>query len=275
MLVVLVGLAAVWVQAQRAGDKEATARALAVAETVAATPDVIAGVQGSDPTAALQPYAERVRAESGTDFVVVMSPAAIRWTHPDPTQIGKRFIGHTESALAGGVVQEQYTGTLGPSARVVVPVTDAGRVVALVSVGIRTSAVGEQVRAQLPGILAAGLVAALLSGLGTALPAEAAAAGRPLVASDSISPHELAAAAGEVRATVVRRKRPRSQPCASQARIAAPSSSRVGGASCSRRVTSVPSPSKKRSGGPGRVTRPSVGCSTSTSRPWLATWSHS
>ncbi|MCU1535910.1 MAG: signal transduction histidine kinase regulating citrate/malate metabolism [Humibacillus sp.] len=169
VLVVLVGLAAVWVQAQRAGDKEAMARALAVAETVAATPDVIDGVQGSDPTAALQPYAERVRAESGTDFVVIMSPAAVRWTHPDPTQIGKRFIGHTESALAGGVVEEQYTGTLGPSARVVVPVEDAGRVVALVSVGIRTSAVGEQVRAQLPGILAAGLVAALLSGLGTAL----------------------------------------------------------------------------------------------------------
>jgi sensor histidine kinase regulating citrate/malate metabolism len=42
-------------------------------------------------------------------------------------------------------------------------------VVALVSVGIRKSAVGEQVRAQLPGILLAGLVVALLSGLGMAL----------------------------------------------------------------------------------------------------------
>ena len=50
------------------------------------------------------------------------------------------------------------------------PISDDGRrVVALVAVGIRKSAVGEQVRAQLPGILLAGLVAALLSGLGTAL----------------------------------------------------------------------------------------------------------
>lgn len=169
VLVVTVGLVGAYGQAQRAGDQQAIARALAVARTVAVTPGVVAAVRGPDPSAALQPYAERVRAESGTDFVVVMSPAGIRWTHPDPTQIGRTFIGHTEAALAGGVVEEDYTGTLGPSSRVVVPVTDAGRVVALVSVGIRKSAVGERVRAQLPGLLLAALVAALLSGLGTAL----------------------------------------------------------------------------------------------------------
>ena len=38
----------------------------------------------------------------------------------------------------------------------------------------------------------------------------------------------------------------------------------AGGAAWSRRVTSAPSASKKRSGGPGSVTVPSVGCSTST-----------
>src|SRR6476661_4067902 len=144
VLVVVAGLAGAYGQAQRAGDQEAIARALAVAETMAATPDVVRAVQGPDPTATLQPYAERVRVESGTDFVVVMGRDAIRYTHPDPNQIGKTFIGHTQEALAGGVVVEDYTGTLGPSERVVVPVTDQGRVVALVSVGIRKSAVGEQ-----------------------------------------------------------------------------------------------------------------------------------
>lgn len=173
VLVVAAGLAGAWVQAQRAGDQEAMARALAVAETIASTPEVVSAVQAPDPTARLQPFAEQVRKDTATDFVVVMSTDAIRWTHPDPTQIGKRFIGHTEAARAGGVVEEDYTGTLGPSARVVVPVRagpDAGSpVVALVSVGIRKSAVGEQVRAQLPNILLAGLGAALLSGLGMAL----------------------------------------------------------------------------------------------------------
>lgn len=169
VLVVVAGLAGAYGQAQRAGDQQAIARARAVAVTVAATPEVVRAVQGSDPTSALQPYAERVRVASGTDFVVVMSRDAIRWTHPDPAQIGKRFIGHTEQALAGGEVEEDYTGTLGPSSRVVEPVTDDGRVVALVSVGIRKAAVGERVRAQLPGLLLAGLVAAVLSGLGTGL----------------------------------------------------------------------------------------------------------
>src|SRR6478736_6000940 len=169
VLVVGAGLVGAYGQAQRAGDQQAMARALAVAETMAATPSVIAAVQGPNPSAALQPYAERVRVDSGTDFVVVMSRDAIRYTHPDPSQIGKPFIGHTAEALAGGVVEEDYTGTLGPSSRVVVPVTDAGKVVAMVSVGIRKSAVGERVRAQLPVLLLAGLVAALLSGLGTAL----------------------------------------------------------------------------------------------------------
>ncbi|GAA5019181.1 sensor histidine kinase [Terrabacter aeriphilus] len=169
VLVVVAGLAGAYGQAQRAGDQQAIARARAVAVTVASTPEVVRAVQGSDPTSALQPYAERVRVASGTDFVVVMSRDAIRWTHPDPTQIGKRFIGHTEEALAGGEVEEDYTGTLGPSSRVVEPVTDDGRVVALVSVGIRKAAVGERVRAQLPGLLLAGLVAAVLSGLGTGL----------------------------------------------------------------------------------------------------------
>ena len=70
-----------------------------------------------------------------------MSTDGIRYTHPDRRQIGKQFIGHIATAAQGGVVVEDYTGTLGPSRRVVVPVRDGGRVVALVSVGIRKAAV--------------------------------------------------------------------------------------------------------------------------------------
>ncbi len=168
-LVVGAGLLGAYLQAQRSTTAQATARTTAVAEAVAATPDVIDAVQAPNPTATLQPYAERVRLETGTDFVVIMSTDGIRYTHPDRRQIGKRFIGHIATAAQGGVVVEDYTGTLGPSRRVVVPVRDGGRVVALVSVGIRKAAVAERLSGQLPGLLLAGLAAALLSGLGTAL----------------------------------------------------------------------------------------------------------
>ncbi len=174
VVVVAAGLAGTFVQAQHAGEEEAIARATAVAETGAATPAVVTAVEGSSPSATLQPYAERVRLESGTDFVVIMDRDGKRFTHTDPAQIGRTFIGHTVAALSGGIVVEDYTGTLGPSARVVLPIVDRAKpageqVVALVAVGIRKSAVGERVRAQLPGILLAGLAAAALSGLGTAL----------------------------------------------------------------------------------------------------------
>lgn len=168
-LVVGAGLLGAYLQAQRSTTAQATARTTAVAEAVAATPDVVDAVQAPNPTATLQPYAERVRLETGTDFVVIMSTNGIRYTHPDRRQIGKRFIGHIATAAQGGVVVEDYTGTLGPSRRVVVPVRDGGRVVALVSVGIRKTAVAERLSGQLPGLLLAGLAAALLSGLGTAL----------------------------------------------------------------------------------------------------------
>ena len=169
VLVVGVGPLGAYAQAQRAGTQEATARATAVAETVASTPDVVDAVQDGDPAAVLQPFAEDVRAETGTDFVVIMSPTGIRYTHPDPAQIGGQFLGHIAAARAGGTVVEDYTGTLGPSRRVVVPVRrrrPGGRA------GRRRDPQGgggERLRGQLPGLLLAGLAAALLSGLGTAL----------------------------------------------------------------------------------------------------------
>ena len=168
-LVVGAGLLGAYLQTQRSATAQATARATSVAEAVAVTPDVVQAVQTSDPSAVLQPYAERVRAETGTDFVVVMSTAGIRYTHPDPQQIGRRFLGHIAEAASGGTVVEDYTGTLGPSRRVVVPVRDGDRVVALVAVGIRKAEVAERLGDQVPGLLLAGMAAALLSGLGTAL----------------------------------------------------------------------------------------------------------
>ena len=65
------------------------------AESLAASPTVRAGApHGAEPTALLQPYAERVRQSTLLrSFVVVMSPDGIRWTHPDTSQIGGRDLG--------------------------------------------------------------------------------------------------------------------------------------------------------------------------------------
>ena len=49
----------------------------------------------------------------------------IRYTHPNPDNIGKPFVGDLGGAPDGEVFTEQATGTLGPSVRAVVPVRDA------------------------------------------------------------------------------------------------------------------------------------------------------
>ncbi len=168
-VVVAAGIAAAYVQAREAAATAADRQALAVARSVAELPEVVAAA--TDPaltpaarTAALQPLAEEVRARTGTSFVVVMGTDGTRWTHPDTRQIGRTFVGHTEEAVAGRDFSETYTGTLGESVRAVVPVRDgrddgAGDVVALVSVGIPTAAVGAEVARQVPVLLGAGLVA--------------------------------------------------------------------------------------------------------------------
>lgn len=57
------------------------------------------------------------------DFITIMNPDGVRYTHPDPAKIGGKFLGNTAEALAGRLFTETWTGTLGPSVRAVAPVS--------------------------------------------------------------------------------------------------------------------------------------------------------
>ncbi|MEU0742405.1 sensor histidine kinase [Streptomyces sp. NPDC006134] len=150
-------------QAEDAAGRQATA----VARAIADSPSVREAIRTPDPTAALQPYALQVMRDTGVDFVTIMNPRGIRWTHPDTGQIGRPFRGHIGPALEGGTFTETYTGTLGPSVRAVTPVRDGGRVVGLVSAGIKVEEISKRVRDQLTALLgvAAGVLA--LGAVGT------------------------------------------------------------------------------------------------------------
>ncbi|HYQ66313.1 sensor histidine kinase [Actinophytocola sp.] len=122
---------------------------VAVATTIADTPAIVDAVEAPDPSVVLQPFTNRVLDDTGIDFVTIMDTNGRRWTHPDPGQIGARYLGHIEQALAGHVFVETYTGTLGPSIRAVAPIRDGRKIVALVSVGITLDAIAGQVRDRL------------------------------------------------------------------------------------------------------------------------------
>ncbi|TXS21230.1 sensor histidine kinase [Streptomyces sp. ms191] len=151
------------------GQAEETARrqSHATATAVAESPAVLEAARSGHPTALLQPYAESLRHHSGVTFVVIMAPDGTRWTHPEPDQIGRTYLGHIEPALRGRTFSETHLGVLGPSVRTVAPVLDQGRVVALVSAGITIEKISEQVREQVTALLGMAGAALALGGVGT------------------------------------------------------------------------------------------------------------
>ncbi|WP_235536122.1 sensor histidine kinase [Nocardioides sp. Root190] len=168
LLLVLIGILMASYDARRDSRSRATQRAVAVAQTVADSPTVSEALASVDPTPQLQPWTERVRRDTDTDFVVVMALDRTRYTHTDPTQIGRPFVGDLGGAPEGEVFTQEYTGTLGPSVRSVVPVEDDGRVVALVSVGITVSDINRGLRRDVTIVaLVGGLV--LIVGVGGAV----------------------------------------------------------------------------------------------------------
>ncbi|MEV7691227.1 ATP-binding protein [Streptomyces bungoensis] len=149
-------------QAVGAARRQATA----VARSIADSPSVRAAIHTARPSATLQPYAMKVQRDTGVDFVTIMTPEGIRWTHPSPQEIGKRFIGTIAPAQRGHTFTETYTGTLGPSVRAVTPVVEHGHVIGLVSAGIKVEAISQRIQQQVTalfgvaaGILALGAVA--------------------------------------------------------------------------------------------------------------------
>ncbi|WP_123975486.1 SpoIIE family protein phosphatase/ATP-binding protein [Streptomyces sp. Ag109_O5-1] len=170
LVLVAAAVAALLLESRNDAEREAQKRSLAVAASVASDPTVQRALTEAHPSAVLQQQAEETRKRSGVDFVVVMSPTGIRYTHPNPAQIGQHYIGNIAAAQHGGIVTETTVGTLGPSVRTVVPVTDSqGKVIGLVSAGIAISQVSLAAGREMPLVLtAAGVVLTAATG-GSAL----------------------------------------------------------------------------------------------------------
>ncbi|WP_210581682.1 sensor histidine kinase [Streptomyces sp. GESEQ-4] len=148
-------------------EDAARRQAMGVARSVADSPSVREAIRTPDPSARLQPYALQVIEDADVDFVTIMNTKGIRWTHPDPAQIGQPFLGHIARALRGESFTETYTGTLGPSVRAVTPVEDGGKVVGLVSAGIKVEAISKRVQGQLTALIGVAAGALALGAVGT------------------------------------------------------------------------------------------------------------
>jgi two-component system CitB family sensor kinase len=164
LLVVVVGAMAAILVIRTQLDRSYEGRSFAVADSVAALPEVREAVRAGDPKAILQPLAERIRLATGATFIVITDEEGIRFTHPNPERIGEMVSTDPEPALSGVRWSGTQEGTLGVSVRGKVPIrADDGRVIGMVSVGFLQDEVGSQLLSQLP-TLAAFLAAAVTLG---------------------------------------------------------------------------------------------------------------
>ena len=139
-----------------------------MAASLAVLPEVGAALTEAGASARLQPVAEDVMTRAGVDFVTIMTPDGIRVTHRDRDQIGRHYLGTIPAAPQA--VTEEFTGTLGPSVRTIVPVESAGELVGWVSVGVTIGSIWSDIVPRLPfvvsialALLAAGLIGAWLA----------------------------------------------------------------------------------------------------------------
>jgi len=156
-------------QAQRAVRAEAEGVTRALAETIAATDAVGRALGDDDASAQLQPYAERVMAGTGVDFITIMTPDGIRVTHRDRAEIGRHYLGTIPATPQP--LTEEFTGTLGPSVRTIAPVEVDGRLVGWASVGVTVQSLSSAIFQRLPfallialAVVAAGFVGAWAAG---------------------------------------------------------------------------------------------------------------
>ncbi|MGH2907871.1 MAG: ATP-binding protein [Solirubrobacteraceae bacterium] len=147
-------------------------RALAVAQTFAAMPSVRLGLARHDRAdrRLIQALAQEVRHETDASYIVVINAHGVRFSHPDPTLIGRRV---TEPlvALDGRDHLGVDHGNLGVSANAKVPLWAPGgrRIIGEVSAGIPEARVSDQLIGELPQLLlyflaslAIGVIASLL-----------------------------------------------------------------------------------------------------------------
>ncbi len=155
-------------------DAQAAQESLAIAHVVSSTPEMINAFSTPHPARILDPLAERIRRATGAAFIVIANRQGIRYSHPDPAEIGKSLLhdpGEPVSAVLAGQTQVAVqTGSLGRSMRAKVPLRNSrGRIIGLVSVGVLEKTLGSALADELPSIVVPSLLVLVLGALGVFL----------------------------------------------------------------------------------------------------------
>jgi two-component system, CitB family, sensor histidine kinase CitS len=140
--------------------------ALELSKTVSYIPNIIDAFQTSDPSITIQPIAEKIRKETGAEFVVIGSRDGTRYSHPMTTKIGQKMTGgdNDRALTMGEYYVSKAEGSLGPSIRGKSPIINhQGEIIGIVSVGFLLEDVHQQILKNITRVLIVSFVALLIS----------------------------------------------------------------------------------------------------------------
>ncbi|MFP3580478.1 sensor histidine kinase [Arthrobacter sp. SIMBA_036] len=128
-------------------DQQYQLRALGIATTTAQMPEIRSALAAGDPQKMIAGLAQQITSAAQPDYVVVSDRNGVRFSHPDPTLIGRRL--EEPVAVLDGQTHVGFDpGSLGTSANAKAPIFGSdGSVIGQVSVGIEeTHVLDNQVR---------------------------------------------------------------------------------------------------------------------------------
>jgi two-component system, CitB family, sensor kinase len=124
-------------------ESKAKTNIMNVAEMTAHSQEIINELKIKDPDKKIGPYiAMQLKTLDQVQYIIVADNEDVRYSHPNPDMIGKKFVGGDELGVIkyGETYFSEGTGTLGDSLRAFTPIydTETGKEIGFVSVGTLT-----------------------------------------------------------------------------------------------------------------------------------------
>lgn len=143
-------------------ESKARTNIMNVAEMMAHSKEIVDELGAKDPNRKIGPYVSmQLKNLQQVEYIIVADMEGIRYSHPKPEMIGKRFVGGDEYRVAhkGETYISEATGTLGKSLRAFAPIYDGEnkKEIGFVSVGTLTHSIETAKRTAILYIILIGL----------------------------------------------------------------------------------------------------------------------
>lgn len=142
-----------------------------ISRTVALSPIVIDALSGKADKSLIQQFAEKIRTATNVQYIVVLDMNRIRLSHPDPNEIGKKFVGGDEGPVFSGKDHISVAkGTLGRSLRSFTPVFDSnGKQIGAVAVGVLLNMIDQKEKQSIQVIFFSMFIGSIVGLIGAVL----------------------------------------------------------------------------------------------------------